>query len=142
MSAFPPPPQPPPLEVVAGVLERDGRILVARRPESKSNGGLWEFPGGKVEPHEDHALALARELREELGVEIEVGPHVITVEHAYPFGRIRLHAYACALRSGEPAALEHSEVRYVAPSDMAALPFAPANLPIVAALAGGSPWRA
>lgn len=126
------------LQVVAAVLsDASGRVLVARRPFGKTNGGLWEFPGGKVEPGESHASALVRELREELGCEVEVGEKVASARHAYFHAVIVLHSYFCSVVAGEPRALEHLELRYVPRDDLRALAFAPANLATVEALMKG-----
>ena len=132
------------LEVVAALIVHDGRVLVARRAEGKSNPGLWEFPGGKVEAGETHATALAREIKEELGVDVKVGSHLASNEHAYPFATVRLHAYFCEVKLAgengpfadkpEPRALEHAEIRYVSPAEWNSLEFAPANTPIAEAL--------
>lgn len=142
---------PPVVEVVAAVLVREGRVLVAKRPAAKRNGGLWEFPGGKVEPGETHAEALTREIEEELGLFVEVGSHLMSVEHTYPFGRIRLHAYFCHPKGAapheshtkgdapvakpQPRALEHAAIEFVNPEDWGTRTFAPANVPIADALA-------
>ena len=85
------------------VLDGDGRVLIQRRPEEAMLGGLWEFPGGKVEEGETPGEACARELQEELGIEVEVGAPIARVEHAYSHVRITLHAFRCRLVSGEPA---------------------------------------
>ncbi|MCA2961298.1 MAG: (deoxy)nucleoside triphosphate pyrophosphohydrolase [Silvanigrellales bacterium] len=132
------------LEVVAALIVRNGRVLVAKRSAGKSNPGLWEFPGGKVEAGETHATALAREIKEELGVDVEVGSHLASNEHVYPFATVRLHAYFCEVKLAgenspftvqpEPHALEHAEIRYVSPAEWNSLEFAPANTPLAEAL--------
>jgi A/G-specific adenine glycosylase len=106
----------------AGVLRRDGRVLIAKRPPNKLLGGLWEFPGGKAEPGESIDAALRRELREELGVEVEVADHLGSYRHAYTHFRVTLYAFECILRSGRPRALEHPALRWVAPRELAAFP--------------------
>ncbi len=123
------------IEVVCGVLrDNRGAILACQRPPGARLGGLWEFPGGKVEPDEDPAEALRRELREELDVEVEVGPALNAV--TWPAGDppIRLLPFLCSLRQGVPRPLEHTEIRWCRLDEAAALAWAPADLPILAEL--------
>lgn len=99
--------------VVAAVIERDGLFLAARRTEPPALAGLWEFPGGKVEPGEDDAAALIRECREELGVEIAVGEPV-GPEYPTPGGAMLVRTYRASLVDGEPAPIEsHDELRWL-----------------------------
>ena len=120
------------IRVVAGVVVREGRLLAARRATERRHGGRWELAGGKVEPGEDDATALARELLEELGVVAVVGPRV--GEQAE--GDIVVVAYACTL-VGEPSALEHAELRWLAVHELGAVEWTPADRPLVAAIAVG-----
>jgi 8-oxo-dGTP diphosphatase len=120
------------IRVVAGVLIRDGRVLAAKRAAGTREAGLWEFPGGKLEHGEDDATALVRELREELGVTVRVGAAVGVSEHAYAHGTIRLVALACTLVDGEPAALDHSELRWLAAAALGTVEWAPADVPFLA----------
>jgi len=106
----------------AGVLRRDGRVLIAQRPPNKLLGGLWEFPGGKAEPGESIDAALRRELREELGVEVEVVDHLGSYRHAYTHFRVTLYAFECALQRGQPQALEHPALRWVTLRQLAGFP--------------------
>ena len=100
--------------VVAAVIERDGLFLAARRTEPPELAGLWEFPGGKVEPGEGEAAALVRECREELGVEVEVGEKV-GPDYLTPRGTMLVRTYRATLVTGEPAPIEsHDEVRWLA----------------------------
>lgn len=108
--------------VTAGVLERDGRVLIARRPESGLLGGLWEFPGGKVEGKERLAACLRRELIEELGITADVGDKIGLVEHAYTHFRVSVHAFACRAGSREPRAMEHTELRWVTVPELTDFP--------------------
>lgn len=108
--------------VVAGVLWRNGRVLIGRRPEGKLLGGLWEFPGGKVEAGETHPACLRRELREELGIIVSPGAEIGTFDHAYTHFRVRVHALECRLKRGRPRALEHTDVRWARPDELQALP--------------------
>ena len=101
-------------QIVAAVIVRGGRYLLGRRPTGGLLGGLWEFPGGKVERGETHEQALRRELAEELGVAAEVGELVASVEHAYSHFSITLHAYRCRLGAGCPRPAYHTALRWVA----------------------------
>ena len=86
-----------PVLVAAGILVRDGRVLLARRPDGKHLAGLWEFPGGKVEPGDSPEAALVRELREELGLEISRFRPFLFAHHAYPEKTVLLLAYLCTI---------------------------------------------
>lgn len=86
------------IEVVVAVIEKDGRVLLQERPAGGLLAGLWEFPGGKVEPGEGLTAALRREIREELGVEIEAPRRLVTVKHAYTRFEATLHAYGCRIK--------------------------------------------
>lgn len=111
--------------VVAAVIERDGLFLAARRTRPAALAGLWEFPGGKVEPGEDDAAALIRECREELGVEIAVG-EAVGPEYLTPGGAMLVRTYRALLVSGEPEPIEsHDELRWLAPGtpEVRALPW-------------------
>jgi A/G-specific adenine glycosylase len=108
--------------VTAAVIHRNGRVLIAQRPEGGLLGGMWEFPGGKVEPGEDLPAGLRREILEELAVDIEVGEHFGVYEHAYTHFRVTLHAFSCQLVHGEPQAVEASDLRWVVPDDLRAYP--------------------
>lgn len=119
------------IRVVAGVLIRDGKVLAARRPADKRLGGFWELPGGKLEEGESHAEALVRELREELGVAVLVDGHVGVASHGEGPQRIELVALACRLETGEPVALEHSELRWLGPDELHAVDWAPADLDLL-----------
>jgi len=116
--------------VVAAVIRRgDGRVLLARRPRG-AHAGLWEFPGGKVEPGERPEQALARELREELGIGVEVGEAMLTVEHRYPHIAIRMTAYGCRLVSGKPRGLHGQQVVWAGPDELLSFPMPEADVPI------------
>ncbi|MDX9975736.1 MAG: A/G-specific adenine glycosylase [FCB group bacterium] len=100
-------------ETVGLIIRRNGRYLLAKRPAKGLLSGLWEFPGGKVEPGESHADALHRIAREHLGVEVKVGGVVAVVDHAYSHLKVRLSLYACALAKGTPKANAHDDLRWV-----------------------------
>ena len=117
-----PRPAVPHYTVTAAVLEREGLVLIARRPSRGLLGGLWEFPGGKQKEGEDLAACLQRELREELGVETEIGTPLGQYQHAYTHFRITLHAFHCRLLAGEPQPLAASELRWVTPPEFKDFP--------------------
>lgn len=122
--------------VVAAIIERGGRLLVARRAQGAAHSGRWEFPGGKREPGEDDRSALARELREELGVELVVGPLVWTAAA----GARELRFYRYAWREGQrPRALAAEQFRWVRREDLPSYDFPPADDGLVRALAERSP---
>lgn len=125
----------PHYEVTAAVLIRDdGRVLVTQRNADDTLGGLWEFPGGKREGDETLAECLAREIREELGIEIEVGTPLSVVEHAYTHFRITLHAFYCRLISGEPNCRDCAAFRWATLAELDALPMPVADRKIAQAL--------
>lgn len=114
-------------EVVVGAIRRDGHYLLGKRPPEGLLGGLWEFPGGKVEQGETHAEALKRELREELGIGVSVGGLIATVKHAYTHFKITLSVYRCDVQTGEPRAVSHDALEWVAPEDFGKYAFPKAN---------------
>jgi len=117
-----PKPEVPHYTVTAAVLRRDGKVLLAKRPSRGLLGGLWEFPGGKVEAGETLPACLEREIREELGARIEVGEPLGVFQHAYTHFRITLHAYFCELMGGEPRPVEADELAWVAAPNLADYP--------------------
>ncbi len=129
----------PPLPVVAAVIERDGRVLIARRPAHKRQALKWEFPGGKVEPGETPEAALVREINEELSCEIRVIRPLPRSLHAYDWATIELIPFVCCLAPGspEPRALEHSAIAWVRPAEIHGYDLAAADLPVVEALRTG-----
>ncbi|MFI5494955.1 (deoxy)nucleoside triphosphate pyrophosphohydrolase [Actinoplanes sp. NPDC051859] len=120
--------------IVAAVIVMAGRVLACERSAPPEVAGRWEFPGGKVEPGETDAEALARECVEELGVHVEVGPRVgpdVPLAH----GRAVLRVFAVTLRDGDvPQALEHTAMRWLAVDELHSVPWLPADEPIVAEL--------
>lgn len=136
LRSMPTPDPAPPLAVVAAVLFDGDRILCVRRAPNKRAyiSEKWEFPGGKPEPGESFPAALAREIREELALDLHVGELLTVVDHHYPDLHLHLHAYRCT--AADPTALrlnEHTALCWLAPSDpaFAALDWAAADLPIV-----------
>ena len=124
-----------PVEVAVAVLIRsDGAVLLARRPGDKVYAGYWEFPGGKIEPGEPVAEALTREIREELGVEIELAYPWITRDFTYPHARVRLHFHRVYRWRGELRALEHDAIAWRSPGAIGLDPLLPANGPVLRGL--------
>ncbi|UOW01509.1 (deoxy)nucleoside triphosphate pyrophosphohydrolase [Agrococcus sp. SCSIO52902] len=120
------------INVVGAVIVKDGEILCAQRGGSGSLAGMWEFPGGKIEPGETPQEALLREIDEELTCEVRVGAHVETTAYDYDFGVVTLTTFYCELVSGTPSLTEHAAVRWLSPADLESLEWAPADLPAVA----------
>ena len=122
-----------PVDVVCAVIRRDDQFLLAQRPPGKRLAGMWEFPGGKVDPGEDPATALHRELMEELGCTVtilELGPPVL---HQYDWGVIRLIPFLCELTpdSPPPHPHEHTALNWVFQKKLLCPELAPADVPVV-----------
>jgi len=123
-----------PTVVTAAVVERDGRLLVARRLQGSHMGGFWEFPGGKCEPGEPPDACLARELLEELGVAATVHEEIYRTTYAYGDRVLDLRFFRCDL-AAEPRALLGQEIRWVQRQELETLEFPPADTELVARLA-------
>jgi len=119
---------------VAVIYNQQGLILIDRRLEGGSFGGLWEFPGGKVEAEETVPDCIRREILEELGIPIEVGEHLLTLTHTYSSFHITLHVYLCRHRLGEPQTLQCPEIRWVSLEEIDEFQFPEANSQIITAL--------
>ena len=119
---------------VAVITDAQGNILIDRRRQAGLLGGLWEFPGGKIEPGESVEACVSREIREELGIEIEVGDRLITIEHAYTHFKVTLNVFNCKHLSGEPQPLESDEVKWVTLDEIDEYPFPRANSQIIEAM--------
>ncbi|WP_426112437.1 (deoxy)nucleoside triphosphate pyrophosphohydrolase [Massilia sp. PWRC2] len=119
------------INVVGAVLTRGHMILAAQRSATMSLPGMWEFPGGKIEPGESPKQALLRELDEELHCSAEIGAHIRTTEYEYEFGIVILNTYYCSLTGDEPRLTEHAEIRWIHVAQLDQLDWAPADIPAV-----------
>lgn len=123
------------INVVGAILIENNRILCAQRGETKTLAKLWEFPGGKIETGETPQEALARELKEELMIEVEIAAEVFEqTSYSYDFGKVNLTTFICLLKKGRPQLTEHIEVKWLRPSDLSSLEWAPADIPAVSKL--------
>jgi 8-oxo-dGTP diphosphatase len=120
-------PAQPIIEVAAGLIFRAGRLLITQRRPGDHLGGLWEFPGGKREPDESYEVCLRRELKEELGLEVEPGELLETVSHSYPEKTVRLQFYRCSCGPGEPQLLACQAVAWVTAADLSGYAFPAAD---------------
>src|SRR5688500_480602 len=118
------------VQVAAGLIKKDHRYLITKRPAGVHLAGFWEFPGGKRETGESLEECLLRELKEELGIDITPGSPFHIIRHEYPEKLVELHFFCCTIQSGEPQALGCEEWRWVAPEGLANYEFPPADRPI------------
>lgn len=120
------------VKVVGAIIINEGRILCAQRGETKTLAKLWEFPGGKIERNETPHQALARELREELMIEVDIQSEKFEeTSYFYDFGLVNLTTYICLLKKGEPRLTEHIEVKWLKPAELTDVEWAPADIPAV-----------
>ena len=125
----------PRIVVAAAVIERDGAFLLTRRLRGAHLEGCWEFPGGKCEDGEPHAVCLRREIVEELDASVTVGREVFTISHGYADRVVELHFFACDLR-GEARPVLGQEMRWVRREELASLEFPPADEELIRMLSG------
>ena len=120
------------LTVAVGILiDKGGRVLVTRRKTGTHQGGLWEFPGGKVEPSETIDEALSRELQEELGVSVEAAEPYMVIDHDYGDKQVKLDVYRVTRWQGEARGLEGQPLAWKLPVELVGWPFPAANTPIL-----------
>jgi mutator protein MutT len=122
-------------EVAAGILWNGSQVLIARRQSGDHQGGRWEFPGGKRHPGETIEACLRREMLEEVGIEIVVGPLWRALTHVYPDRRVSLYFHFCDLRSGTPTPIQCDELRWIDPAQLGEHPFVEGDLPVLPDLA-------
>jgi 8-oxo-dGTP diphosphatase len=121
------------LVAACALIDPDGRVLVAQRPEGKSMAGLWEFPGGKVEPGESPEQTLIRELGEELSIAVKedcLAPFTFA-SHAYPDFHLVMPLYLCRRWEGTPTSRENQVLKWMRPKDLSTLPMPPADVPLI-----------
>ncbi len=121
------------LVVAAALVDPDGRVLIAQRPEGKNMAGLWEFPGGKIENGERPEEAMIRELREELDIAVKepcLAPFTFA-SHTYGAFHLLMPLYICRRWEGTPRPLAHAALKWVRPRDMATYPMPAADLPLI-----------
>jgi 8-oxo-dGTP diphosphatase len=121
------------LVAACALIDPDGRVLIAERPPGKAMAGLWEFPGGKVEPGERPEEALIRELHEELGIAVKepcLAPFSFA-SHSYPDFHLLMPLYVCRRWEGTPAPREHSALKWVRPRELTQYAMPPADLPLI-----------
>ncbi len=123
-----------PVPVAAALIEKDGRVLIAKRKAGRFTG-KWEFPGGKVEEDETPEECLKRELREELAIETQIGTLYLSTTYAYPHATIELLTYRASIVSGEIELREHSDARWVAPEELQNYDFPEADCAVIERLA-------
>ena len=128
----------PTITVVAAVIEEDDAFLVTRRPDGVHLAGLWEFPGGKIDPAESHADALKREMREELDADVEVLDLVFETTHAYPERAVALYFYRCVLKQ-RPRPLLGQQMQWIKRSELGSLGFPPADEDLIRLLTAERP---
>ncbi|ANI29149.1 pyrimidine (deoxy)nucleoside triphosphate pyrophosphohydrolase [Yersinia entomophaga] len=121
------------IDVVAAIIQHQDKILLAQRDESSDQAGLWEFPGGKVEPGESQPQALRRELAEELDIDAKISGYVASHQRDLPDRRICLHAWRVEEFYGEPQMHCHSALIWVTPEQALNYPLAPADIPLLEA---------
>lgn len=120
------------IRVVGAIIIEDHKILCAQRGMEKSLGGFWEFPGGKIEAGETPQEALVRELEEELLIEVQVEPEIFEcAKYEYDFGIVDLTTFICHLLKGTPRLTEHIATKWLLPTELKTLEWAPADLPTV-----------
>jgi 8-oxo-dGTP diphosphatase len=124
------------LVVACALIDADRRVLIAQRPEGKQLAGLWEFPGGKLEPGESPEAALIRELEEELGISTQTAclAPLSFASHAYESFHLLMPLYVCRKWQGVPEAREHAALRWVRPQALRDYSMPPADVPLIAPL--------
>lgn len=118
------------IEVVAGIIEDNHKIFATQRGYGEFKGA-WEFPGGKIEPGESREQALARELKEELSIDVSVGDYLCSVNHDYPNFHLLMHCFFCKIIGGKPTLLEHESAKWLGFQDFRSVEWLPADLSVI-----------
>ena len=121
----------PHFHVTAGLVWKDGKLLITKRPEGSHLAGYWEFPGGKQEPGESLEACLEREIREELGMEVKAVEHLLQINHDYETKSITLHLFQCSWLRGDPTLIGCDEIRWVKPEELANYRLPPPDLQLL-----------
>src|SRR4051812_21946934 len=133
------------VDVSAGLVFREGKLLITQRHADAHLGGLWEFPGGKREPNESFEECLVRELREELGIEVEMGPLIESLTHDYPEKKVHLRFFRCNWEANEPRALGCPAFKWISIGELGDFSFPAADARLLEKLRSSpdlwDPWR-
>ena len=121
------------IEVVAAIIQRDGAYFATQRGYGEFEG-MWEFPGGKIEPGESSENALKREIQEELGVDIVIEDLICTTEYDYPSFHLTMHCYLCRVEAGEIELREHKSARWLKPEELGSVVWLPADKDVISRL--------
>lgn len=121
------------IEVVAAIIYKDGAYFATQRGYGEFEG-LWEFPGGKIEPGESCEVALKREIMEELGVDIAIENLLCTAEYDYPSFHLTMHCYLCSIASGEIELREHKSASWLRPEELGSVEWLPADKDVISRL--------
>tara|TARA_B100000700_G_C15050282_1_gene859895 strand:- start:3386 stop:3784 length:399 start_codon:yes stop_codon:yes gene_type:complete len=117
------------------VLNKENKVLIDRRLNQGMFGGFWEFPGGKKEPNESIQETIKREIKEELMIEVDVGDHLISIDHSYSHKQLHFIVHLCTLITGKPIPIVSQEVRWVNVEELDSYQFPEANFKIISQLA-------
>ena len=121
------------IEVVAAIIYKDGAYFTTQRGYGEFEG-MWEFPGGKIEPGESRDVALKREIQEELGVDIDIENLLCTTEYDYPSFHLTMHCYLCSIASCEIELREHKSARWLRPEELGSVEWLPADKDVISRL--------
>ena len=121
------------IEVVAAIIYKDGGYFATQRGYGEFEG-MWEFPGGKIEPGESREVALKREIQEELGVDIAIENLLCTIEYDYSSFHLTMHCYLCSIASGEIELREHKSARWLRPEELGCVEWLPADKDVISRL--------
>ena len=118
------------IEVVAAIIQREGAYFATQRGYGEFEG-MWEFPGGKIEPGESRESALKREIQEELGIDININKFLCTTDYDYPSFHLTMHCYLCGIETGEIELREHKSARWLRPEELGSVEWLPADKEVI-----------